>query len=67
MDKDESVGSIDSIKLEHMFQEEQKDQISMATNTTNNTKHQYVSNMDQASEPAPDNNVFNVNLNYNID
>ena len=46
MDKDESVGSIDSIKLEHMFQEEQKDQISMATNTTNNTKHQYVSNMD---------------------
>ena len=46
IDKDESVGSIDSIKLEHMFQGEQKDQISMATNTTNNTKHQYVSNMD---------------------
>ena len=67
VDKDEPVRFIDSIKLEYMSQGGQKDQVSMATDTTNNTMHQCVSNMDWASEPTPDNNVFNINLNYNID
>jgi len=67
MDKNEPVGTIDSIKLEYMSQEGQKDQISMATDTTRNMIHQRVSNMDWASEPTPNNNVFNVNLNYDID
>ena len=67
MDKDEPVGTIDSIKLEYASQEEQKDQVSMATDTTRNTMHQHVSNMDWVSEPTPDNNVFNVNLNHDID
>jgi len=67
MDKDEPVRFIDSIKLEYMSQEGQKDQVSIATDTTNNTMHQHVSNMDWASEPTPDNNVFNINLNYDID
>jgi len=66
MDEDEPVGTIDSIKLEYTSQERQKDQISMATDTTRNTMHQCVSNMDWVSEPIPDNNVFNVNLNYDI-
>ena len=67
MDEDELVGTIDSIKLEYTSQEEQKDQVSMATNTTSNMMHQHVSNVDWASEPTSDNNVFNINLNYNID
>jgi len=46
MNKDEPVRFIDSIKLEYMSQEGQKDQVSMATDTTNNTIHQCVSNMD---------------------
>ena len=29
--------------------------------------HQHVSNEDWASSPTPDNNVFNINLNYDID
>jgi len=66
MDEDEPVRTIDSIKLEYMSQERQKDQVSMATDTTRNTMHQCVSNMDWVSEPTLDNNVFNVNLNYDI-
>ena len=67
MDEDEPVRSIDSIKLEYASQGGQKDQVSMATNTTSNMMHQHVSNVDWASEPTSDNNVFNINLNYNID
>ena len=67
MDEDEPVGSIDSIKLDYTSQGGQKDQVSMTTDTTSNTMHQYVSNMDWASEPTPDNNMFNINLNYDID
>ena len=37
MDKDEPVGSIDSIKVKYAFQGGQKDQISKATDTTNDT------------------------------
>jgi len=66
MNKDEPVGSIDSIKLEYVSQGGQKDQVSMATDTTNNMMHQHVSNVDWASEPTSDNNMFNINLNYNI-
>ena len=67
MDEDEPVGTSDSIKLEYASQEGQKDQVSMATDTTRNMMHQHVSNVDWVSEPTPDNNVFNVNLNYDID
>jgi len=39
MDEDEPVGTINSIKLEYVFQEEQKDRVSMVTDTTRNTIH----------------------------
>jgi len=39
----------------------------MATDTTRNTMYQHVSNIDWASEPISSNNIFNINLNYNID
>jgi len=67
MDKDEPVGTIDSIKLEYVFQRGQKDQISMVTDITRNMMHQHASNEDRVSELMPINNVFNVNLNYDID
>jgi len=39
MDKDEPVRTIDSIKLEYMFQKGQKDWVSIATDTTRNMMH----------------------------
>ena len=38
----------------------------MATDTTRNMMHQHASNEDWVSEPMPINNVFTVNLNYDI-
>ena len=67
MDKNEPVGTSNSIKLEYIFQGEQKDQVSTTTNTTRNTMHQCASNVDWASKPMPINNMFNINLNYDID
>ena len=37
MDKDEPVGSIGSVKVEYASQRGQKDQVSKATDTTNDT------------------------------
>ena len=42
MDEDKPVGTIDSIKLEYASQEKQKDQVSIATDTTRNMMHQHV-------------------------
>jgi len=67
MDENEPVRSIDSIKLEYTSQGGQKDQVSMATDIASNMMHQHVSNVDWTSEPIPDNNMFNINLNYDID
>ena len=66
MDENEPVSSIGSIKLEYASQRGQKDQISKATDAASNTIHQCVSNKDWASSPTPDNNMFNINLDYDI-
>ena len=42
MDEDEPVGTSDSIKLEYASQEGQKDQVSMATDTTRNMMHMWI-------------------------
>ena len=67
INKDEPVGSIDSIKLEYVFQRGQKDQVSKATDITSDIIQQCVSNEDMATNPTPGSNIFNINLNYNID
>jgi len=64
MNQNKPVRTSNSIKLEYASQKEQKDQVSMTTDTTRNTMHQCVLNINWASEPTP--NMFNVNLNYNI-
>ena len=65
--KDEPVGSIGSVKVEYTSQGGQKDQVSKTTNTTNDTVQQYVPSKDLALNSTSGSNVFNINLNYNID
>ena len=66
MDKDESVSSIGSIKLEYASQGGQKDQVSKTTDVASNTMYQCVSNKNSASSLTLDNNMFNINLDYDI-
>ena len=66
MDEDESANSIDSIKLEYIFQRGQKNQVSKVTNNTNNTLQQHILNKVLASNTISNNSVFNIQLSYNI-
>ena len=66
MDKDESISFIGSIKVEYMSQGGQNVQVSKATNITNNMV-QHVPSEDPALNSTSSNNVFNINLNYDID
>jgi len=67
MDEDEPVGSIGSIKVEYASQGGQNVQVSKATDTTNDTVQQCVLSEDPALNLTSGNNLFNINLNYNID
>jgi len=67
MDEDEPVNSIGSIKVEYVSQEGQKDQVSKATDNTNNTLQQRVSNKVPASSTTSSNSVFDIQLSYDID
>ena len=67
MDEDEPVGSIGSIKVEYVFQGGQNVQISKATDITNNMVQQHVPSEDPALNSTSSNNVFKINLNYDID
>jgi len=66
MDEDELVGSNGSIKVEYVSQGEQKDQVSKAADTTNDTLQQRVSSEVPASNSTSSNSMFNINLNYDI-
>ena len=66
MNKDEPVSSIGSIKVEFVFQRGQKDQVSKATDTTNDMLQQCVPSKDLALNLTPGNSVFNINLNCDI-
>ena len=66
IDEDEPVTSIGSIKVEYAFQEGQKDQVSKATDITNNMLQQHVLSEDPASSSTTSNSMFNIQLNYNI-
>jgi len=67
MDEDKPVNSIGSIKVEYVSQEGQKDQVSKATDNTNNTLQQRVSNEVPASSTTSSNSVFDIQLSYDID
>jgi len=66
MDENEPVGSISSIKIEYVSQRGQKDHVSKAADTTNDTLQQCVPSKDPALNSTPSNSMFNINLNYDI-
>ena len=67
MEENKPVVSIGSIQVEYVSQEERNGQVSKVANNTNNTCYQYVSNKNPASSLLSSNNVFNVQLSYDID
>lgn len=67
MNAPKTVNSIGSIKVEYVSQEGQKDQVSKATDNTNNTLQQRVSNKVPASSTTSSNSVFDIQLSYDID
>jgi len=66
IDEDKPITSVGSIQIEYVSQGGQKDQVSKVSNSTNNVSQQCVSNEVPASSSPLSNNVFNVQLNYNI-
>ena len=64
MEEDKPVVSIGSIQVEYVSQEGRNSQVSKVANNTNNTCYQCISNKNPASSS---NNVFNVQLSYDID
>jgi len=67
MNENDPVTSAGSIQIEYTIQEDQNGQVSKAANNTNNVCQQHVSNEDPALNQPSGNNVFNIQLNYNID
>ena len=64
MEEDKPVVSIGSIQVEYVSQEGRNSQVSKVANNTNNTCYQCISNKNPASSS---NNMFNVQLSYDID
>jgi len=65
--KDESVISVGNIQIEYMFQKGRNGQVSKVADNTNNICHQHISNKDLASSLPSGNNMFNIQLSYDID
>jgi len=66
MDEDEPATSTDSIQVEYTSQKGRNGQVSNVADNTNNICHQHVSNKDLASSLLSGNNVFNIQLSYDI-
>jgi len=67
MDEDEPIPSTGNSQDKYIIQERKKGQVSKTANSTDNICHQQVSNEDPASSFSTGNNVFNIQLNYDID
>jgi len=67
MEEDEPVTSVGSIQVEYTSQERRNGRVSKMANNTNNMHHQHVSNKDPVSSLLSGNNVFNIQLSYDID
>ena len=67
IDEDNPVASAGSIQIEYTTQEGQNGQVSKAANNTNNVCQQCMSNKNLALNQPSRNNMFNIQLNYNID
>ena len=66
--KNDPVTLTNSPQLKYISPKSQNNQVSKAANLTSNSKQQYVVNIGPAlnNKSPNDNNVFNVQLNYNI-
>jgi len=67
MNEDEPITSVGNIQIEYVTQKGQKGQVSKAADNTNNMCQQCVSNENLVSNQPSDSNMFNIQLNYNID
>jgi len=67
MDENKPVFSTNNSQDKYTIQERKKSQVSKVADSTNNTCHQQVPNKDHASSFPTSNNMFNIQLNYDID
>ena len=67
MDEDKLVFSTGNSQDEYVTQERKKGQVSKAADSTDNMCHQRVPNEDPISSFPASNNMFNIQLNYDID
>jgi len=67
MEENEPVISVGSIQVEYTSQKGRNGQVSKVADNTNNTHHQHVSNKDPVLSLPSSNNVFNIQLSYDID
>ena len=66
MDEDNSITSLESVQLEYVTPRSQNGQVSKVANNTNVVYQQHVSNEDLALNQPAENNVVNIQLNYDI-
>ena len=68
MVEDDPVAPTNSLQLEYMSPKSQDNQVSKVANLTSNSRQQHVVNVGPAlnNEPPNNNNVFNMQLNYDI-
>jgi len=66
MDEDEPVSFVGNSQVEYKTQEKKKDQVSKVADNTDNMFHQHGPNKVPVSSSLSGSNVFNIQLNYNI-
>ena len=67
INEDKPITSIGSIQIEYVTQKRKNDQVSKISDNTNNASNQRVPNEDLVSSLPSSNNMFNVQLSYDID
>jgi len=67
MNENEPATSVDNIQIECVSQKRRNGQVSKVANSINNMCNQHVSNENLALSLLSGNNMFNVQLNYDID
>ena len=66
MDEDDLVLQYSNKQVENNTQKRKKELVSKAADNMNNILHQYVSNKVLTSSQPSGNNMFDIQLNYNI-
>ena len=66
LDEDEVQEPIDSSQLSYVTQKSQDNKSSRVANLSTNIESQHVNNVEHTHNNQDDNNMFNIQLNYNI-